>query len=317
MRTRNTKLSAAAVGFTMLLAACSGQGDVPEALAFQDDSSDDAAPVDPAPTDPAPTGDAERPTNLTCSSSDVSFQFGPNDVLLDPNPGTLGPFTLPTALAAGTYDITLATWFGPQELPVQTMEQWRVVTDSGYASPLTTDASSPTQLDWVQTFGGQDVPATTQIFIEHKGNTGNVNSVHPLCVGFSLNEPVVTTTTAAPVTTTTAAPVTTTTAAPVTTTTAAPVTTTTAAPVTTTTATPVVTTTVVQPVVTTTTEAPAETTTAEAPAVTTTTVAGPTAAPELALTGPGDLALSLGVTGGALILAGSAAVVAARRSDDD
>ena len=217
MRTRHKKLSAAAVGFTMLLAACSGEGDVPEALAFQDDTSSDPAP-------PAAVN-SERP-DISCSSSDFSIPFDASTVLIDPNTSTLGPFTLPVALPAGNYDVTVATWYGPVDEAVQTMEQWRFVTDSGFTSPLTDDFSSPTNLQSNQSFDGVDIPATTQIFLEHKGNTGVTNSVHPLCIGFELNEPVVTTTTteAPATTTTTAAPVvTTTTAAPVvTTTTAAP-----------------------------------------------------------------------------------------------
>ena len=60
--------------------------------------------------------------------------------------------------------------------------------------------------------------------------------------------------------------------------------------------------------------APATTTTTTS--TTTTTVLDPTEAPELALTGPSELALSLGLTGGALVVAGGAALVAARRSED-
>ena len=39
MRTNKKTLSATLLGFSMLLAACSGGGETPEALAFQDDSS--------------------------------------------------------------------------------------------------------------------------------------------------------------------------------------------------------------------------------------------------------------------------------------
>ena len=355
MRTRKKTTTASLLGFTMLLAACSGtgEGEIPNALAFQDSSSDPVpAESDPAPDagDPAPDAGDEAPErvfsprpNVSCSSSTFSVAFGASDILFDSAFGsdTIGPIDI--ALPAGTYDITVATWLGPYDDPNQTMEQWSFTTDSDYESPLTSDSSPVLQQN--QTFEDVDLAATTQITLQHKNDTGVANSVHPLCIGFELQEePVVTTTTAAPVvTTTTAAPVvTTTTAAPVvTTTTAAPVeTTTTAAPVeTTTTAAPVVTpttevvtevvapTTTAAPVVTTTTEAPVEvTTTTEAPAVTATTaapaagttaLAAQTAAPELALTGPSDLAASLGATGAALILAGGAAVVAARRSNDD
>ena len=72
------------------------------------------------------------------------------------------------------------------------------------------------------------------------------------------------------------------------------------------------------------------TTTTEAPAVisaaqttTTTTTAAPTtttkavAPAQLALTGPSELSMSLGLTGAALTLAGVAALMAARRSEED
>ncbi len=297
MRTKNKKLSAATLGFTMLLAACSGEGQVPDALAFQDSSSDPAPAFVP------------RPEGNLCAGSDHSIQFDTDVVLIDPQTTTLGPFNI--SLPAGTYDVTLATWLGGEELPLQTMEQWSISTDTGYTSPLTTD-SSPVLVD-SQTFTDQVIGNTAWITVDHKApGMDSANSVHPLCVGFtSVEEPVVTTTTEAPVvTTTTEAPVVTTTEAPVVTTTEAPVVTTTEAPV-------------VVEETTTTTEAPVvveeTTTTVAAPATTaapTTTVAA-TAAPELALTGPSELALSLGLTGGALVLAGSAAVIASRRNEDD
>ena len=166
MRTRHKKLSAAAVGFTMLLAACSGEGDVPEALAFQDDLSSDPAPAgDPDPAgDPGPAVNSERP-EVTCSSSDFSIPFDSSVILIDPNTSTLGPFTLPVALPAGNYDVTVASWYGPVDEAVQTMEQWRFVTDSGYSSPLTDDFSSPTNLQSNQSFIGVDIPASTQVFL--------------------------------------------------------------------------------------------------------------------------------------------------------
>ena len=233
-----------------------------------------------------------RPTNRDCSTSDFSIAFGEADVLIDPTNTTLGPFTL--SVPAGTYEITMSSWLGFTDDPAQTMEQWFFTTDSGYTSPLTTDSA---ELVFTDVATSQTLPATSSITLRHKGNTGVTNSVHPLCIGLR--------SVAAPVTTTTAAP-TTTTAAP-TTTTAAPTTTTTVA---------------VSPGgqgtdgTTTTTAAP--TTTTAAP---TTTVASGAGAeeeiPELALTGPGDLSMSLGLTGAALMLAGVAAVRASRRSEED
>jgi len=209
-------------------------------------------------------------------------------VLIDPSNATFGPVSV--NVPAGTYEITMSSWLGTHDDPAQTMEQWYFTTDAGYTSPLTTD-SSPNLVftDVVQT---QTLGATTSVTLFHKGNTGVTNSVHPLCIGFrTVAAP--TTTTAAPTTTTTAAPTTTTTEKQqVSPATLAPTTTTTAAPTTTTTAAPTTTTTVAAP-------------------TTTTTV------PKLALTGPDDLSMSLGLTGAALLLAGGAALVAARRSEED
>jgi len=216
--------------------------------------------------------------------SNYSVAFDSSVALIDPGVTTLGPFAV--NVPAGTYEITMSSWLGLTDDPAQTMEQWYFTTDSGYTSPLTTD-SSPNMI-FTDVVNTQTLPATASVTLHHKGNTGVTNSVHPLCIGFrTVAAP--TTTTAAP-TTTTAAPTTTTTAAPTTTTTennqVSPAST--AAPTTTTT-----------------------TTTTAAPTTTTTT------APSLALTGPDDLSMSLGLTGAALLLAGGAAMVAARRTEED
>ena len=319
MRTKTKHLSATLLGFSMLLAACSGNGEAPDALAFQDDSS---GTTDPAATVPRPTGNQ-------CASNEFSVAFDDTVVLLDNSTqASAGPFSV--NVPAGTYDIIVSTWNGFTDIPDQTMEQWFFETDSGYTSPLTSD-SSPALLQ-NQEFQNQTIGATTSVTLFHKApGMDSVNSVHPLCIGFrSVAAPVTTTTTEAPVvTTTTEAPVvTTTTEAPVvTTTTEAPVvTTTTEAPAVagpTTTAAPAAPTTTAAPAAPATTAAPAATAApavaAQAETTTTTTAAptDPTAAPELALTGPSELALSLGLTGAALVLAGSAAVVAARKTEED
>ena len=365
MRTNKKTLSATLLGFSMLLAACSGGGETPEALAFQDDSSGnvdvgtddgagDTAGTDNGAGDTAGTdngaGDGaggettNRPTENLCDSSAFNISFPESVVLTDPANSMIADVDF--AVPAGTYDIFTVTWKGFTDDPAQTMEQWMFeAVDGDYVSPLTSDNDS--ELIVTNQLGeGVTIDGFTSIKLSHKApGMDSANSVHPICIGFRPVAPAATTTTAAPVeetTTTTAAPeiveeVTTTTAAPVeetTTTTAAPeiveeVTTTTEAPVveevTTTTAAPAV------GEVNATTEAPVVeevTTTTAAPAAvggandtrTTTTVARATGSlqgPELALTGPSELATSLGLTGAALVLAGSAAVVAARRSEDD
>lgn len=294
-------------GFVLLLSACSTESSAPESLAFQDDSSGDpsgetsstdAPATTEASTTEAPSTTVEstvprvnRPTNRTCSTNEISIAFAENTLLMAPNRGTQGPFSID--IPAGTYDITVQTWLGFEDFPTHTMEQWYFTTDSGYTSPITTDYSP--DLVGGEIFAGQTIPASTSITLFHKAGDGAVpNSVHPLCVGLTAVTPPTTTTT------TTAAPETTTT-------TAAPETTTTteaptddgdagvggAAQTSTTTTT------------TTTTVAPTTTTTA--------TAAAPA---ELALTGPDDLSFSLGLVGASLTLAGAAALVASRRRDD-
>ena len=326
----------------MLLAACSGGGETPEALAFEDSSSsdpvvdgtgdgagddagtDDGAGDDGAGDDGAGAATTNRPTTNLCESSEFSIAFPESFVLTDPAT-TMIPdvaFDVP----AGTYDIFMVTWKGFTEDPSQTMEQWFFETNG--ATPYVSELSSDDDAELIvinQPGTAVTVDAFTSIKLSHKApGMDSANSVHPICVGFrAVDAPVeTTTTTEAPVvveeTTTTEAPVDET---PVVETPAE----TTEAPVA---EAPVVveepTTATEAPVVveetTTTTEPPAVggaqivTTTTTAPA---TTTARPAVGPELALTGPSELATSLGLTGAALLLAGSAAVVAARRSEDD
>ncbi len=301
----------------MLLAACSGDGGAPEALAFQDDSSGGTGAVT-----------VNRPVGNPCSSNEFSVAFDQSVLLLDPAPATAGPFSVD--VPAGTYDIVVSTWFGFEDDPSQTMEQWFFTTDSGYTSPTTDDPSI--ELLWNQEFQGQTIGDTTSVTLHHKApGMASANSVHPLCIGFrSVAVPEeTTTTTAAPETTeapvvteapeTTEAPVVTeapeTTEAPVVTEAPEETATTTSEPQDAEVAGPTTTTTVAEQAETAGVAAQASETTTTS--TTTTVTASATAAPELALTGPSELATSLGLTGAALVLAGSAAVVAARRSEDD
>ena len=319
MRTNKKTLSATLLGFSMLLAACSGGGETPEALAFQDDSSGnvdvgtddgagDTAGTDNGAGDGAGGETTNRPTENLCDSSAFNISFPESVVLTDPANSMIADVDF--AVPAGTYDIFTVTWKGFTDDPAQTMEQWMFeAVDGDYVSPLTSDNDS--ELIVTNQLGeGVTIDGFTSIKLSHKApGMDSANSVHPICIGFRSVAPAATTTTAAPVeetTTTTAAPeiveeVTTTTAAPA----DAEVNATTEAPV--------------VEEATTTTAAPAAVGGAN-DTRTTTTVARATGSlqgPELALTGPSELATSLGLTGAALVLAGSAAVVAARRSEDD
>lgn len=315
-----TRIVGLVSGLVLLVSACSSTGDAPDALAFQDDSSSTDTTQDPSTFDEPIESTADRP-NVTCSGSDFHVDFPENVWFAAPNRPSFGPFEV--SIPEGTYDITVQTWLGFDDLPEHTMEQWFFSTDSGYTAPLSTD-SSP-QLTGADTFGGQQIPAgTTELTIFHKAQDGTVNnSVHPLCIGFD-SVAVPETTTAAPETTT-AAPETTE-APAVTETTEAPaeVTETTEAPETAEVAGP--TTTAADDGDDSELGAAGEldgddtttTTAAAAAAATTTTVAASNEQPaELALTGPGDLSFSLGLAGAALTLAGAAALAAARRQEED
>ena len=167
--------------FMLLLAACSSTGNPPDALAFQDEDPS-TVDEDPTTTTEAPTTTAapttteaptttaapdpgvSRPTNRTCTSSDYSVAFPSNVFLIAPTRTSQGSF--PISVPAGTYDITVQTWLGFEDIPSHTMETWFFTTDSGYTSPVTVD-SSPTLVNG-QVFTAQSIPAgTTSITLFH------------------------------------------------------------------------------------------------------------------------------------------------------
>lgn len=73
---RKNIFTAGFLGLSMLLAACSGEGDVPAALAFQD------------------TETVNRPVGNPCASNEFSVVFDESVVLEDSDTDTLGPFDL-------------------------------------------------------------------------------------------------------------------------------------------------------------------------------------------------------------------------------
>lgn len=250
---RKNIFTAGFLGLSMLLAACSGEGDVPAALAFQD------------------TETVNRPVGNPCASNEFSVVFDESVVLEDSDTDTLGPFDI--ALPAGTYDVLVSSWLGAQEDPLQTDEQWFFTTDSGYTSPTTTDSSPELLLN--QSFTAQNIAEATSVMLHHKAPGSEIsNSVHPLCVGF--REVEVEEAISAAGTNDSIVPVE-----------------------------AVQVSFAVEAADETTPLAPADGQAGADEVVT-----------ELALTGPGDLAVSLTLTGAALILAGSAATVATRRSED-
>lgn len=311
----------------LFVSACSAESSPPESLAFEDSSGDpvdetepetdssesdsdtsesetsEATPSTEAPAvteAPEPTAPrVNRPTNRTCSTNEFSVAFGPEVVLIAPDGSSTGPFSI--SVPAGTYDITVQSWLGFEDIAADTMEQWFFTTDTGYTSPVTTD-SSP-ELIFGQVFSDQTLAAdVSEITLFHAAPDGDrPNSVHPLCVGFTAVD--------APeeVPATTEAP----------STTQAPDNGVGGEGVTTPAETPA------------TTQAPASETEAatQTPEDDDIQIAGPVAndpvaqdpvepPAELALTGPGDLSFSLGLAGASLTLAGAASLIAARRRED-
>lgn len=96
---------------------------------------------------------------------------------------TYGPIA--ALIPSGVYSVALASWDRHDELQVtQPEEQWRVVADTGWSSPLSADI--PDDVDRVvSTFDGLAIASPiASITIVHKGS-GIINSVSPMCVGFT------------------------------------------------------------------------------------------------------------------------------------
>lgn len=240
-------LTAGLLGFSLLLSACSGDGDVPEALAF-----DDAPGL-------------MRPVGNPCATNEISVAFDEGVVLSGSDEVAVGPFDI--ALPAGTYDVMVSSWLGAHEDPTETNEQWFFSTDSGYVSPTTLDSSPELLMN--QAFQAQSIAESSSVMLHHPAADSNSDSsVSPLCVGFRLieAEEVIN----AADSTDTGIQV----------------------------------------------EAVQLSFKPDADVTANADVAAEAEVPELALTGPSDMVMSLTLTGAALIIAGSAATVASRRSQD-
>lgn len=194
MRTTNRfGVLALFMGFVLLLGACSTESAPPDGLAFQEEDSSGPQDTQPVVDDTTTTTEAaptttestvpkvNRPTNRTCSTNDYSIAFAADLALIAPSPTTAGPFSV--SVPAGTYDIVVWSWLGLEDYPTHVDERWYFTTDSGYTSPLTTDASP--ELVTANVFSNQTLGATTSITVHHsKPGAAEPNSVHPLCIGF-------------------------------------------------------------------------------------------------------------------------------------
>lgn len=94
-----------------------------------------------------------------------------------------GPYAL--KLAAGTYTVTAGSYDGHDGTQsAQPQEQWRVAANSGWLSPFTADIADVAQTS-ITLFSNQIIPAdVSSIELIHLGE-GGVNSVSPVCVGFT------------------------------------------------------------------------------------------------------------------------------------
>lgn len=94
-----------------------------------------------------------------------------------------GPYAL--KLAAGTYTMTAGSYDGHDGTQsTQPQEQWRVAANSGWLSPFTADIADVAQTS-ITLFSNQIIPAdVSSIELIHLGE-GGVNSVSPVCVGFT------------------------------------------------------------------------------------------------------------------------------------
>lgn len=121
----------------------------------------------------------------TGACGDYSFGFQGTRLINDGISQSAGPFAI--QLPAGTYDIVMQSHDGHDDHPgqlEQTQEQWYFVLDSGYQSPFAVDVPEEANTS-TTTAAAQVIGDSTSITLHHRGE-GGVNSVDPICVGFTL-----------------------------------------------------------------------------------------------------------------------------------
>lgn len=120
----------------------------------------------------------------TMGCGEYSFGFEGTRLLNDGISDSAGPFAI--ELPAGTYDVLMQSHDAHDEHPgqtEQTQEQWYFTLDSGYVSPVTSDVADESNIA-VDEFDDQDIAESASITLHHLGQ-GGVNSVDPICVGFT------------------------------------------------------------------------------------------------------------------------------------
>jgi hypothetical protein len=120
----------------------------------------------------------------TMGCGQTSFGFEGTRLLNDGISNSAGPFSI--TLPAGTYDVVMQSYDAHDEHPGQvdqTAEQWYAALDSGWVSPVSSDVPDDSNTS-VDVFEGLVVPESSAITLHHLGE-GNVNSVSPICIGFT------------------------------------------------------------------------------------------------------------------------------------
>ena len=127
---------------------------------------------------------ASGPAAATANCGTISFSFEGTRLINDGISHRAGPFAID--LPAGTYDVVMRSSDSHSEQAEQVdqeAERWWFELDSGWHSVATTDL--PDDLDANMTMlMAQEVPASSSITLHHLGQ-GGVNSINPLCVGFT------------------------------------------------------------------------------------------------------------------------------------
>jgi hypothetical protein len=126
--------------------------------------------------------------SATMGCGEYSFSFEGTRLLNDGISDTAGPFTI--TLPAGTYDIALHSFDDHVAHPGQTdqtQEQWYFQLDNGYQSPTTTDIPDDDTFA-ADTFSNVTIPTDATTITVHHLREGGINSVAPLCVGFTTTQ---------------------------------------------------------------------------------------------------------------------------------
>lgn len=128
------------------------------------------------------------PAGASGPCGDYSFGFQGTRLINDGISNSAGPFAI--QLPAGTYDIVMQSHDAHDEHPgqvEQTQEEWYFVLDSGYVSPFTIDVPEDANTSMTAA-SAQAIGNSASITLHHRGE-GGVNSVNPVCVGFTATTP--------------------------------------------------------------------------------------------------------------------------------